>query len=311
MFGAPVQRDLLPGRDPHVVERRDVREKAVEPACAARPADDAAVEADGEQAAPFRAQDVERVDQVGREVVGGDEAVREQELEVVRVERVRDDEMVGAVHLDPVGQLVGVGVGVVEEAAVLDDEPARRVRAAAGVPPDGPPPADPLDRRDGALEMGALLLRREFPVVDPPPAVARHLPPGGHHRAGGVGVPLERLADAEDRERKPVGRDDAVHAPEPGPAAVLEHRLGVEVAPADRRRRADDLVQERLRRRVALERRVLAALLVVEDEADGDPGPIRPARVGRVRSVADEVAAHGSGLPNTPPAASSATRSPV
>ena len=52
-----------------------------------------------------------------REVVGRDEAVRDQELEVVRVERVRDHEVRRARDLDPVGELVGVRVRVVEEAA--------------------------------------------------------------------------------------------------------------------------------------------------------------------------------------------------
>ena len=81
-------------------------------------------------------------------------------------------------------------------------------------------------------------------------------------------------------------------APEAGATAELEHRLGVEVAPADRRRRADDLVQVRLRLGIALERRPLAALLVVEDEAERQPRAARPLRVGRMLPVADEVAAH-------------------
>ena len=85
-----------------------------------------------------------------------------------------------------------------------------------------------------------------------------------------------------------------MHAPEPGAAAELEHRLRVEVAPADGRRRADDLVEERLRGGIALERRVLAALLVVEHEAERDPRSAGPARVGRRRAVADEIARRSS-----------------
>ena len=87
-----------------------------------------------------------------------------------------------------------------------------------------------------------------------------------------------------------MGLEDAVDAPEARAAAVLEHRLGVEVAPAGGRRRADDLVEERLRLGVALERRPLAALLVVEDEAERQPRAARPLRVGRMLPVADEVA---------------------
>ena len=129
-------------------------------------------------------------------------------------------------------------------------------------------------------------------VVDPAPAVARHLPAGVDHRARGGRVALERLAHRVHGQRQAVILEDAVDAPEARAAAELEHRLGVEVAPADRRRRADDLVQVRLGLGVALERRPLAALLVVEHEAERQPRAARPVRVGRVLPVADEVAGH-------------------
>ena len=88
-----------------------------------------------------------------------------------------------------------------------------------------------------------------------------------------------------------------MHAPEAGAAPELEHRLGVQVPAADGGRRTDDLVQEGLRRRVALERRALAALLVVEDEAEREPRAARPLRIRRRRPVADEVAISSSALP--------------
>ena len=62
---------------------------------------------------------------------------------------------------------------------------------------------------------------------------------------------------------------------------------------------------------VALERRPLAALLVVEDEAERDARATGPARVGRLLPVADEVARGHPTSPNTPASASSPTRSGV
>src|SRR5262249_7875277 len=88
--------------------------------------------------------------------------------------------------------------------------------------------------------------------------------------------------------------EDPVHTPEARAAAVLEHRLGVQVPAPDRRRRAHHLVQEGFGGRIALERRVLPALLVVEDEAQGQPCPARPLRLGRGGAVPARAArAHG------------------
>ena len=84
MRGAPVSRDLGAGRDPYIVVCAHVLEEPVERRRASRAADDPAVEPNREHAPAFRAEPVERVHEVGGEVVGGDEAAREQELEVVR-----------------------------------------------------------------------------------------------------------------------------------------------------------------------------------------------------------------------------------
>ena len=185
-------------------------------------------------------------------------------------------------HLYPVGKLVGVRVGVVEEAALLDHQSARCLRDPACVPAHRPLPAGPLDRLDRVSHVGALVLLGHVQIVNPAPAVARHFPACLDHRSRGGRVTLERLAHRVDGERQAVGLEDAVNAPEARATAVLEHRLGVEVAPAGRRRRAHDFVQERLRLGIALQRRPLAALLVVEDEAERQPGAARPLRVGRM-----------------------------
>src|SRR3990172_12792110 len=83
----PMSGDVRARRNPDVVARADVLEEAREAGGAAGPSHDPAMEADREHAASVGPQLLERVDQVLGEVSRGDEAVREQELEVVGVER--------------------------------------------------------------------------------------------------------------------------------------------------------------------------------------------------------------------------------
>ena len=125
MLGVPVACDRRAGGHPRIVLGANVLEETVEGARSARPSDNAAMKSDRHHSPAFRAQLVERVHEIGKEVVRGDEPVRHQELEIVRVERVRDDEVVPTSDLDPVRQLVSVRVRVVGEASLLDDEPSR------------------------------------------------------------------------------------------------------------------------------------------------------------------------------------------
>src|SRR5687767_5071506 len=84
--------------------------------------------------------------------------------------------------------------------------------------------------------------------------------------------------------------EDPVHAPEPGSAAELEHRLRIQVPLPYGGRRSDHLVEERLRLPVTLERRALGALLVVQNEAESKPRAARPAGIRGRGAVTDEVA---------------------
>ena len=132
--------------------------------------------------------------------------------------------------------------------------------------------------------------RRCSPVVDPFQAVAGDLPVGLLHRGDGLGLRVERGRDAVDGDRNVALGEHAPQPPEAGARAVFVDRLHVHVAHARPGLRADDLREERLRGRVAVEDVVLAALLVVDDELDRDARAARPVRVGRVAAVADHVA---------------------
>ena len=117
--------------------------------------------------------------------------------------------------LDPVRQLVGV-----RRRSRRGSRPPRRRAAACSrrsgpvYQPTGRCAARPLDRLDRQAHVLALLVLGHLQVVDPAPAVARHLPAGVDHRPRRVRVPLERLADRVDGQRQAVLREDPVHAPE-------------------------------------------------------------------------------------------------
>jgi hypothetical protein len=127
-------------------------------------------------------------------------------------------------------------------------------------------------------------------VVDPLQPVAGDLPAGLPHPGHRLGVAGQRGGDAVDGDgQAPLG-EHPPQPPEAGAGAVLVDRLHVDVAHAQERLRAHDLGEESLGGGVAVQHAVLAALLVIEDELHRDVGAAGPARVGRVTTVADQVA---------------------
>ena len=193
--------------------------------------------------------------------------------------------------LDPVGQLVVVGVGVVEEAALLHHQAPRvDARAVAAVPAERPLAGRLAQGLDGAPDVRALLLLRQIVVLDPPPAVRAHVEAGRPDGRGGGRIALQRERAAEDGEGQPALLEDPHHAPEAHAAAVLEHALGGQVAPGDAGIRGGAGLRPRpLREALAVGHRGLRALLVVHDEVDRDARVTGPLRVGRSLAVADQI----------------------
>ena len=242
---------------------------------------------------PLGVQHVEGVAEVGEELVGGVEPLRGREPHVVRVQGVGHDEVRASVFGVPVGQLVGVGIGVVEESPLLHHEAPGVGAVAPRVPAEGALAGDPrldLDRGPQVLALGVGV---DVLVVDPAPAVARDLPIRLAHRGHRLRVALERHRDPVHGDRHPHRHEDPVQAPEPGPAAVLVDGLHVHVAAAGKRSGAHDLGQERFRRGVPVEDAVLRPLFVIDDELHRDSGIVRPPRVRWIAAVASQVARVG------------------
>jgi hypothetical protein len=103
-------------------------------------------------------------------------------------------------------------------------------------------------------------------------------------------IALEGERGAEDGDAQIALREDAHQTPEARAAAVLVDRLDDEIALSGTKRRAGYLGEIRLGEAVAVRNRMLGAFLVVHDDLHGDPGVTGPARMRRMRAVADEIA---------------------
>ena len=196
-----------------------------------------------------------------------------------------------AVDRRPIGQLVVIGVAVVEEAAFLDDQ-TPRVDAGpiATVPAERSRARQLLDRGDGAGDMFALGLGVELVMIDPAPTVATNVVAVAHHGLGDRRVALERQRAGEEGGRQAALLEQPDHPPDADARAVFVHRFHGQVALAGRYAPASDLGQPHLGLAIALGDRVLRALFVVDHELHRDAGAAGPIRMGRLRAVADQIA---------------------
>jgi hypothetical protein len=145
----------------------------------------------------------------------------------------------------------------------------------------------------------ALGLAGQVEVFDPAPAVAAHVEARLADGLGRGRIALEGERAAKDGEGQAALLEQAHQPPEADAAAVLEHRLGRQVAAFHALVQAVRFGEAALGVALAVLDRRLRALLVVDDEVDGQPGAVGPSGIRRVRPVADQVAVIGSrhGLP--------------
>src|SRR5260221_5567949 len=123
----PMLRDVEPPGDPDAAKAHHVVEKALQPGRPRGMADEPHVQPDRHHLrlrATLLVQHVEGV-LVELEIVARGAEGAAGEFAVVVDERVRDDEVRFAADRPPVRQLVVIGVGIVEEADLLDAQPPR------------------------------------------------------------------------------------------------------------------------------------------------------------------------------------------
>jgi hypothetical protein len=182
------------------------------------------------------AQVVHAEPQVLEEVVRGGVGRAEQVADVVVDLGVRHDQerrgrpALAGRRVHEVGQLVVGGVGVVQEAALGDDQLAGTDAGERPAVPAGRVLAGQLGQHGHpAVQVLALLFQRHLGVLGPPVAVPEHVVPGLGDPLGDLGVALEAAGAGADRDRGAETVEEPGQPPHPGPAAELEVRLGAQV----------------------------------------------------------------------------------
>lgn len=283
----PVAGDIHAAGEPDLIVTLGVLDETLQGGQARRTADQAAVQADGQhlrRLGPFGVQHVEGILEVLVEVVALVEALDLGEAHVVGVQGVGDHQvrLAGRVVGFPVGQVVVVGVAVVEETAFFHHQ-APGVRAgAAGVPAQRAFTGDFSEDADRLEHVLAFLGLVHVLVVDPAVAVAADLVAGFDHGADHVRMALGGHGDGEDGQRNVEFLEQLEDPPDAGAAAILVQRFHAHVALALQGLGGDHFRKEGFRLLVAVQDIALAAFFVIEHERQGDAGIARPVRVRRV-----------------------------
>ena len=288
----PVPGDVDAPAAPHLLVRQHVVQEPLHGGEAAGPAGETAVQAHRHHARRARTlgvQHVERIAQIGEELIARVEALRGREAHVVGVERVRHHQVGARPKLGPERQIIVVIVSVIKKSSLFHQQSAGVRPGASRIPAERALPGEIADDLDGALQVLALHRLRHLLVVDPAIAVAADFEPGGQGRFGHRRIALQRHRHREHGNRHLPLAEQLEQPPHADPAAILVDRLHAHVALAGQRPRADDLGQERLRGGVAVQHAVLAALLVVHHELHRQPRAVRPLCRRRSGAVALQV----------------------
>jgi hypothetical protein len=203
---------------------------------------------------------------------------------------VRHHEERRAQGVGVVRKLVVVGVGVVQEAAMLDEElTGVDGREGPDHPAWRPLACGSLQGIDRLAYLVTLLVTghadgvRAVPVV----AVGEHVMVPGPEPLTQRRVAFHGQRAGGKRHRDLVTVDQAAQPPDSHPASVFHVCLGADipdVGPVLEGVLTPGVVD------AVLGERVLAAFLVVDHEVDRDPGAAGPVEVGWLRAVPDEVA---------------------
>ena len=189
----------------------------------------------------------------------------------------------------PIGQIIGIAVGVIGKATFCRDQPCGVGRGAPLIPAQRALAGELCVQFDGPGDVLCFHGFGHVLIVDPAMAVAGHFPVGGQHRLYGLRVQRHGLRHAEHGDRhSPVGKQ-AVQPPKAGAAAIFieafhRHR------PGGMALRAHHFRQKGLGAFVAIEHAIFGAFLEIDDELQRYPRAARPAWVRGMSAIADQIA---------------------
>ena len=123
----PVARDIDSPTDPDIVMLLNMIEKALQGRETARPSRNAAVQPYRHhlwRVGPLGVKRIEGVPQIPVELITAREAGDPGKAHVVVIQRIGDDEMRPAMIMCPIGEIIGIAVGIIEEAPFGNDQGA-------------------------------------------------------------------------------------------------------------------------------------------------------------------------------------------
>ena len=192
--------------------------------------------------------------------------------------------------LDPVRQIVGIGIAGIEETAGFHHQSHGIDRGPPGVPAERTLAGRLGVNADRLCDLRALLGLRHVLVLDPFQAVTGDIPAGLLHGRDHFGIALQRGGDTEHGRRQLSFGEHPPQPPEAGARTIFEHQFDIGMALTRPGLRAQDIRQKCFGGPIAVQNVVLAALLEIHHELNRDPRAARPVRIGRIAPVAAEIA---------------------
>ena len=165
-------------------------------------------------------------------MLAGVEALHLGKAHVIGIQGIGDHQMrfAGGIVGFPVGQVVVIGIAVVQKAAFFHHQAPGIGTGAAGVPTQRAFAADFGEDADGFEHVFTLLRFIHVLVVDPAITVAADLVPGLDHGADHIRMALGGHCHGKHRERNIELAKQLEDAPHACTAAVLIQRLHAHVA---------------------------------------------------------------------------------
>ena len=291
MFLPPMLGDVAPGAKPHSVAPACIFEKLDQPSRPGGTPDETIMKIDRHHLGVFGAflvEQVETVHHVTRESVRGAESRIAVEAVVVGLEGARNHEVVSPAELDPERKLVTQIVAVVQEAAVLDQQPTRVVARPTVEPAERRLAGELRDSLDGEADMIALGFLVDLEIIEPTITVADDLVSLSDKGLGQLRTLLERAHDSQDADLDAESLEDTHEPPAPAARPIFERQFHRRAAGPLIARQAD-ITERVFGPVVALEQAMLAARFDVEVDVDRDAGGPGPFRIGRLWTVAVEI----------------------
>src|SRR5258708_196398 len=191
---------------------------------------------------------------------------------------------------DPIGPVVGVAIGIVEEAAVLDQKRAGVLaRRVAALPAERTTSDRAFEPGKGGRDCLSLLLFGKKKMPDETLAMATDVKTKILDRFRYLRIARKRLGAGVDRERDAAFPHQVNDPPKADARAIFEQRFSDEIAHSRRHFLPNAVGQRRFRGIVAVGDRRFCTLFDIENDNKRQARPVRPARIGWRPAVTDEI----------------------